>query len=623
MRLVLTAAAFLLGHAWRIDPRRLLVASVLLMIGYLAAPLVGVALGAFTGAALDADTSRAMTLAVIVVVLLVAELMLGHFAHLSYFEVGELEQMALTDDIVRIVHGGDIARLDDPSFTQRVTTVTEAVVRIRGALESTLQLAGMTLQVVVTTVILGVVEPWLLLLPLAAVPPVLLANRAQKVLDVAREGSAPDIRLARHLVTVGTSGASAKEIRLFGARHLLAARHHDAWARTTATLWTAHRRSAVLRAVGQVWFALAYAAAVLVVVSGAASGSAAIGQVVLVVTLAIQVSVQVSGALGLLGTLQGAGAVVEHIRDLRGELPDVGLGASRQQAELEDTVVERGTLGVRTGEALRGSDALPAYVPERLHAGIRLENITFTYPGASRPVLDGVTLDLPAGATVALVGDNGAGKSTLVKLLCGLYRPTGGRILVDGVDLADIAPEAWHARVTTLFQDFARLQLAVRDNVGVGDLPHLEDDAALWQALGEARARKVVEGLPDGLDQVLGHAYRDGVDLSGGQWQTLGLARTLLRPDPLLLVLDEPASALDATAEHALFERFTASAERAGALAGGVTLFVSHRFSTVRDADRIVVLDAGRVREEGTHEDLVAEPDLYAELFALQAAAYR
>ncbi|PJI84806.1 ABC transporter ATP-binding protein [Luteimicrobium subarcticum] len=594
MRPVLTAATFLLGHAWRTDRRRLVVASALMTVGYLAAPFVGVVLALFTGAALDTDTTRAVVLALVLVALLVAELMLGHFAHLSYFEVGELQAMNLTDDIARIVHGGDIARLDDPGFTQRVTTVTEAVVRIRGALESTLMLAGMVLQVAVTTVILGVVEPWLLLLPVAAVPPVLLAQRAQRVLDAAREDSAADIRLSRHLVTVGTSGSSAKEIRLFGARHLLAARHHEVWARTTGVVWSAHRRSALLRAAGQVWFALAYAAAVLVVVHSAASGTAAIGQVVLVVTLAIQVSVQVSSAIGLLGTLQGAGRVVEHVKEMRGELA----GATDPGAE-------------------------GAAVPVRLGVGIRLEEVTFAYPGAARPVLDGVTLDLPAGATVALVGDNGAGKSTLVKLLCGLYRPTSGRILVDGVDLADVAPADWHARVTTLFQDFARLQLAVRDNVGVGDLARLDDDDALGRALDDARARPIVERLPDGLDQVLGHDYRDGVDLSGGQWQTLGLARTLLRPDPLLLVLDEPASALDATTEHALFERFTASAERAGALAGGVTLFVSHRFSTVRDADRIVVLDGGRVREQGTHDELVAAPDLYAELFALQADAYR
>ncbi|MFF2833524.1 ABC transporter ATP-binding protein [Cellulosimicrobium cellulans] len=605
MKRVALAARFMLALAWRTDRRRLLVAVVLLTIGFLAGPLVGVGLGLFTDALVDQDVARAVGLACAVAALVIAELMLGHFAHLSYFEVADLQQLHLLDEVAQLTHGSaDLAELDDPDRVRLLTAVTEGLQRVRLALEGTLQLGGMVLQVLVTTVILGLVEPWLLLLPLAALPPVWLADRAQRVLDAARDVTADDVRLSRHLVTAGTTGSSAKEIRLFGARHLVGDRQRAAWDRTTAVLWSAHRRSALLRAAGQVWFALAYGAAVLLVLRSAASGTAAIGQVVLVVTLAIQVSTQVAGALSLFGNLQDAGRTVEKLLELRATA----------------TLPGRATIpGGAPAEVAPAVGQLPA----RLEQGVRVQDLTFTYPGADRPVLDGVTLDLPAGATVALVGENGAGKSTLVKLLCGLYRPTSGRILADGVDLADVAPAAWQSRVATLFQDFARLELSLREDVGIGRVDALHDDEVLWAALDEARARPVVERSPDGLNQILGTGYADGAQLSGGQWQTLGLARTLLRADPLLLALDEPASALDATAEHALFERFTETARRTGTTSGGVTLFVSHRFSTVRDADLIVVLDGGAVAELGTHEELAAAGGSYAEMYALQARADR
>ncbi|PTU55084.1 ABC transporter ATP-binding protein [Sphaerisporangium cinnabarinum] len=614
----------MLAHGWATDRRRLLVAIVLMTVGYLSAPLVGVGLGMFTDAAVDADTARAVGLAGALAVLLVAELMMSHFAHLSYFELADLQQLALVDEVAGLTHGSaSLAELEDPERVRLLTSVTEGLQRVRMALEGTLQLGGMTLQVLVTTVILGVVEPWLLLLPLAALPPVWLADRAQRLLDRARDEAADDVRLSRHLVTAGTTGSSAKEIRLFGARGLVADRQRTAWDRTTASLWSSHRRSALLRAGGQVWFALAYGAAVLVVLRGAASGTAAIGQVVLVVTLAIQVSTQVAGALALFGSLQGAGRTVEQLAELRAT---TGTAGTRPGAagSTEVGTADETRAPARRGEAAGASEAaVERAIPARLAHGLRLEDVTFAYPGADRPVLDGVTLDLPAGATVALVGENGAGKTTLVKLLCGLYRPTSGRVLADGVDLAAVAPDAWQSRVATLFQDFARLELTLREDVGVGRVAALHDDRALWTAIDEARARPIVERSPDGLDQILGTAYADGTQLSGGQWQTLALARTLLREDPLLLALDEPASALDATAEHALFERFTETARRAGTTSGGVTLFVSHRFSTVRDADLIVVLDGGRVAELGAHDDLVAAGGPYAEMYALQAHAYR
>jgi ATP-binding cassette subfamily B protein len=275
-------------------------------------------------------------------------------------------------------------------------------------------------------------------------------------------------------------------------------------------------------------------------------------------------------------------------------------------------------------------------------------------------VLRDLDLFIPAGRSLAIVGENGAGKTTLVKLLARLYEPTAGCILVDGVDLRRLDPDAWRARIAAGFQDFARFELLAREAVGVGHLARIGDAAAVRGALGKAGAAQVVTSLPRSLETQLGRDWHGGVDLSGGEWQRLALGRAFMREGPLLLVLDEPTAAIDAPTEHALFERFAAAArsgasrgprpsrasggapagvepaERAtpegvqqasdlgwGGRRGTVTLLISHRFSTVRMADLILVLDGGRVIERGSHEELMQRRGLYAELFELQAAAYR
>jgi ATP-binding cassette subfamily B protein len=261
-------------------------------------------------------------------------------------------------------------------------------------------------------------------------------------------------------------------------------------------------------------------------------------------------------------------------------------------------------------------------VPRRLDRGITLEDVSFSYPGSAEPVLSGLCLDIPAGQTLALVGENGAGKSTLVKLLCGLYQPTSGRILIDGVDLADLDPQQWRARVAPLFQDFTKIELTLGESIGHGDIARVAEASAVGAAVSQARAERVLRIVDGGLGGYVGRSYEHGAELSGGQWQTIGLARSLMRSAPLLLVLDEPAAALDASAEHELFERYASSAGHAGEKQGGVTVLVSHRFSTVLMADRIAVLEAGRLAEFGAHRDLMAAGGLYAELFTLQARAY-
>ena len=239
--------------------------------------------------------------------------------------------------------------------------------------------------------------------------------------------------------------------------------------------------------------------------------------------------------------------------------------------------------------------------------------MSFAYPGTERRVLEDVCLDLEPGSVVAIVGENGAGKTTLVKLLCRLYQPTSGRILVDGVELARMPADAWRSRLAGAFQDFFRFEFRARHTVGVGDVPRLDDEPAVVAAVDRAGADDVVDRLAAGLETQLGPTWPEGVEVSFGQWQKLALARGFMRDRPLLLVLDEPTAALDAETEHALFERYAAAARGgrsngdADRADGRITILVSHRFSTVRMADLIVVLDGARVVEVGTHEELVAE----------------
>nr|BFF22306.1 hypothetical protein GCM10025732_02710 [Glycomyces mayteni] len=266
--------------------------------------------------------------------------------------------------------------------------------------------------------------------------------------------------------------------------------------------------------------------------------------------------------------------------------------------------------------------AVPLPVPARLDDGIRLDGVTFAYPEAERPSLDDVTLTLPAGKVVALVGENGAGKTTLVKLLSGFYQPTSGTIDVDGTDIAHFETDEWRERIGATYQDFTRFEFTARETVGIGDLKNGYDDDAVRAAMTRAGAEDVIDDLPSGLDTRLGARWDDGTDLSGGQWQKLAIGRGRMRRDPLLVVFDEPTAALDPQTEHALFERF-AEEVHAGRARGTVTVLVSHRFSTVSMADLIVVLDGGRVAESGTHDDLMARGGAYAELYTLQSSAYR
>jgi len=264
-------------------------------------------------------------------------------------------------------------------------------------------------------------------------------------------------------------------------------------------------------------------------------------------------------------------------------------------------------------ERIRSS--APAVVqPEE---GIRFEGVGFQYPGSELWALRNVDLFVPKGQSLALVGENGAGKTTFIKLLSGLYRPSEGRVFLDGRNLDDWDEQALRGRIGVIFQDFNQYQLLLRENIAFGNVEHLQDDLRLARAIDHGGARELVTSLSAGLETQLGRWFKEGIDLSGGQWQKVALARAFMRDEADILILDEPTAALDAEAEHAVFQRFRALAR------GRTTILISHRFPTVRMADRIVVLEGGTIIEQGTHAELLAAGARYARLFALQAEGYR
>ncbi len=411
-------------------------------------------------------------------------------------------------------------------------------------------------------------------------------------------------RLGHKVVDVMLEPRQGVEVRCFGLSDALLRVAGESLDSRSGPWVAKTRRYAWFTAVGWLGFGIAYAAAVGWVFDRARHGQSTVGDVSLVLLIGPQVSTTASSIANNVSLIMNAVQTFGRYRWLR------DYSAAHTWAD---------------------SVALP---PDRLVDGIRFDHVDFAYPSAeaaaeadddalARPALTDIDLHLPAGTTVAFVGENGAGKSTLVKLLARLYDPTRGAVLIDGVPLAELDPVLWRERMSAGFQDFASLEFLAADSVGVGDVERRGDRDRLADSIAVGQADPVIASLKEGLDTQLGTQFDGGVGLSGGQWQRLALARAFMRRRPLLMLLDEPTAALDPEAEQAIYEQYGAAARTLGATTGAVTVLVSHRFSTVRMADLIVVVADGRIAERGSHAELVRAGGRYAELFEMHARAYR
>jgi len=503
---------------------------------------------------------------------------------------------ALSAHLAEVVVGiRGIAPFEHPETADKLQQLESSHGYLGGTFNVFARFLSSLVQVGVSIVLLASVHPLLMTLPAMAALPILSARSDERAKRRLEDRTAAQTRLARSLFNLSVEAPSAKELRTFEVRDELARREDVAREEV-------HRQSAVVTAQQYVRYFAAYATVYLALGAGLAlvahetiAGRATVGDVLMVASLITGLFGQVQGVVG------GTSGTLQALR----------------YADRYRWVVD---YAQEHNAAFAGDPTV--LLPERLAEGIRLENVGFVYPGTDDEVLRDVTVDLPAGSVVALVGDNGAGKTTLIKLLARLHDATTGTIHLDDVDLVDLDAAAWRTTLSAGFQDFVKWQLLMREAVGISDVSSLTDDDKLHHALSMANAAELPADMPDGLDTQLGRDWEGGVELSEGQWQKLALARAANRSQPLLLILDEPTASLDADTEHELFEVF-AQATRTRRPDGAITLLVSHRFSTVRMADLIVVLDDGVVRESGTHEELMASGDLYAELYTTQADAYR
>jgi ABC-type transport system involved in cytochrome bd biosynthesis fused ATPase/permease subunit len=490
-----------------------------------------------------------------------------------------------------------IAHLEDPSLQDHLTLIREGNLSRRatpgGAAVWTVRLLEVYVRAIGASVLIGLVFSWW-----AAVGLLVATLWGRRIVRLALFSFLRAITTSDQLRTrrrtdydlkLGIGPTAAKESRIFGLSGWILGRFHDDWDAAVAPIHSTRNR--LTRDFG--------AAYGLLLLSGG-------------LVFAFAARAAASGRLGL-GALAVVVSATFDLSSLSQEQPsdwelEFGTVVLPKVNELHEHARRSATDGRRT-DALEDG-------PMR---EIRFEGVGFRYAGTDRDVLRDLDLSIPVGHSVAIVGPNGVGKTTLVKLLAGLYEPTAGRIVVDDTDLAELRQQDWRDRIAVIFQDFVRYELPARENVGFGALERLHDDGALARAATKAGVRAVIEALPHSWDTVLSRQYTRGTDVSGGEWQRIALARCHLAIEAgaRVLVLDEPTASQDVRAEAEFFDRFVELTE------GLTTILISHRFSTVRAASRVVVIDEGRVLEDGTHDELVALGGTYADMFRRQAGRYR
>ena len=490
----------------------------------------------------------------------------------------------------------ELTQFEDSEFYDKLTRARrEASSRPVSLVMRTLGLLQNAISLISFGVLLVQFSPWaVLLLVLAGLPSFIVEARFSGDAFRLFRWRSPETRMQLYLETVIAREDHAKEVKLFGLGPLFL----DRYIAIFHKLYAEDRKLAIRRdswgfglgllATGALYGAYGWIASTTI------AGAITLGQMTMYLMLFRQGQSAVTASLSAVGGMYEDNLYLSTLY------------------EFLDTPVAAGNRGEWREPLASNSSGLAAAEP-----GIRFENVGFTYPGADEAALIDIDLHLRPGQSLALVGENGSGKTTLIKLLTGLYIPDHGRILLDGQDLRDWDPETLRRRIGVIFQDFARYQITVGENIGVGDVRHFEDRERWLKAADKGMADDFIRDLPAGFDTQLGKWFREGRELSGGQWQKIALSRAFMRSEADILVLDEPTAAMDAAAEATIFEHFRKlTRER-------IAILISHRFSTVRMADQIVVIERGRIVERGDHAALMALDGHYARLFSLQAAGYR
>ena len=496
----------------------------------------------------------------------------------------------------------ELSHFEDPEVYDRLTRARrEASSRPISVVLDTFQIVQNAVTLAGYVVLIASYSGWVVLGLVAATIPATIAEvKFGAAAFRLRNWRSPDARRLNYLEYVLANDEYAKEVKVFGFGRLLLDRYKE----LGETFYREDTQLAVRRSGWAYGLSLlatgAFYASYVLMGMAAAAGAITLGQMTLYVLAFRQGQQAFQSILSAVGGMYEDNLYMSNLFDF--------LGMAAKGARAPALPAERGDAReIAPGKA----EIAPA--EER---GIRFEDVGFRYPGRDTWALRHIDLFLPLGHSVALVGHNGAGKTTFIKLLTRLYEPTEGRILLDGKDLAELDPETVRSRIGVVFQDFGQYKLMARETVGIGSVPRMNDDEKVERAVELGGARDVVDRLPQKLETQLGRWFKGGVELSGGQWQKLALARAFMREDADILILDEPTAALDAEAEHAVFERFQRLAE------GKTSLVISHRFPTVRLAERIIVLEKGGIVEQGTHAELLAAGGLYARLFSLQAQGY-
>jgi ATP-binding cassette, subfamily B, bacterial len=491
---------------------------------------------------------------------------------------------------VRIMHHAsrlDLASYEDPLFHDKLE---RARVQATDRLGMVQQLGRLVQQVITTTTLAASIllfSPWLLLVLIGCVIPAFLGESHFAFLGYALAfRQTPVKRQIDYLRFLGASKDSAKELKLFGLSKFLTDRFKqlsdDIYVQNVALAKRRLVASALLSLLTTIGYYGAYAYVILETVEG---------------------KMTVGTLTFLTGAIAGASANLQMIFSTFSSIADQSLFLT----DLLQFFAVRPTVFSKPN-ALK--------TPQPIKSGIEFRDVSFSYPGGGRPILRNLNLFLKPDERIALIGENGEGKTTIVKLLTRLYDPTFGQILLDGIDLREYDLDDYSSNIAVIFQDFMRYDMTAWENIAVGQIGARENLAEVELAAQKSLAEGVIKKLPHGYDQMLGRRFETGVDLSGGEWQKVALARAYLR-DAQILVLDEPTAALDARSEHEVFERFAELTK------GKMALLISHRFSTVKMADRIIVLERGLIAEEGRHDQLMAHGGRYAEMFELQASSYR